>query len=60
MRTLNVEFTMSLNLVGCTKEDIVQIDVEDDATDEEIDEIINEEYTQWLFDQNQGGYQILN
>lgn len=59
MKTIKVKFTMSFSLVGCSIDETVSIDVEDDATDTEINETIIEEYTQWIFEQNNGGFYII-
>jgi hypothetical protein len=46
-----VRFTLSMNLVGCKREEIVEFD--DDMTDEEI----QEQYEQWREEQLDGGWE---
>jgi hypothetical protein len=45
-----VRFTVSMNLVGCKREEIVEFD--DDLTDEEI----QAEYEHWREEQLDGGW----
>lgn len=60
MKTIKVRFTLSIGYVGCEKEDDLELEVADDATPEEIEEVVTEEYTNWVHEQNQGCYIILN
>lgn len=46
-----VRFTLSMNLVGCKSEEIMEFD--DDMTDEEI----QEQYEEWREEQLDGGWE---
>ena len=60
MKTIKVKFVLAISLVGCQIEDIVSIDVEDDATPDEIDNEITEEYSNWVHENNQGYFEIID
>ncbi|MCB5934479.1 hypothetical protein LI012_06380 [Caldibacillus thermoamylovorans] len=46
-----VKFTVSIGLVGCRREDIFEFDC--DITDEEIQQA----YTDWMYEQIDGGWE---
>lgn len=54
MSTVKYEFCISTNKVGSEVKEIVEIDLDDDLTEEEIDNQVGEVYTEWLFEKNQG------
>ena len=49
-----VRFTLSMNLVGCKREEVMEFD--DDMTDEEI----QEQYEQWREEQLDGGWEEID
>ncbi len=60
MKTIKVKFVLAISLVNCKVEDIVSINVEDDATSDEIDNKITEEYSNWVHENNQGYFEIID
>lgn len=59
MKKLKVKFTLATNKVGSTYTKIVEIEVREDATEIEIENIIDNNYNEWLFENNRGGWEIL-
>lgn len=59
MKTIKARFTLSIGFVGAKHEDIVEIQVEEDATKEEIEEEINEEWERWAMNYIDGGAEII-
>jgi hypothetical protein len=51
IRVRKIEFTISLGLVGCKRNEVIEFD--DDTTDEEIQQA----YTDWMYDQIDGGWE---
>lgn len=56
MITKEFKFSISTQYIGSEEYEIVRIDFEEDSTEDEQDDVVNEEYTQWLFEHNRGGY----
>lgn len=50
------EFCIATNRMGSENKSIIEIDLDDDLTEEEVDNQVNEQYTEWLFEKNQGYY----
>jgi len=51
---IQYEFCIATNRVGSEDKDIIDIEVDDDATEEDIEKQTNEIYTEWLFERNYG------
>lgn len=60
MITKKYHFSISTNKVGSETSDIVELQFDDDATLEEIENQVTEIYTDWLFENNNGGFHELN
>lgn len=54
MALIKYEFCIATNRIGSENKEIIEIDLEDDLTEEEIDNQVNEIYTEWLFEKNNG------
>jgi hypothetical protein len=48
MMTRKYEFYLGTGFRGCTHKEIVEIDFEGDETEEEIEDIVNEWYDDWV------------
>jgi hypothetical protein len=55
---IKIKSYVSTRYVGCSVEDEFEIYVDDNATDEEIEEAAREETQQWMFEQIDWGYEI--
>lgn len=51
IKVRKIKFTISIGLVGCRREDTFEFD--DDTTDEEIQQA----YTDWMYEQIDGGWE---
>ena len=60
MRTIKVKFSMATNRVGSTVSDIVEIEVDHNLSFAMIEDIVEDRYTEWLSEHNNGGWTILN
>ncbi len=54
--TRKYNFSIATNLVRSEHSEIVEIHLDDDLTEDEIDAQVTEIYTEWLFENNQGGF----
>ncbi|MFZ1389458.1 MAG: hypothetical protein WAS34_18900 [Thiolinea sp.] len=48
------EFCIATNKIGSECKDIVEIEIEDDLTEDKVNDIVDEIYTEWLFEHNNG------
>jgi len=55
--TKKYEFTLATNRLGSEVADIVEIAFDDNATEEEIEKIVCEEYAEWVAEHNHGSFQ---
>lgn len=53
---VKVEMSIWTRYVGSTIKDIVEVEVDDDATEKEIEKEIQEYYDEWVWSQIDGGY----
>jgi len=60
MITKKYHFSISTNKAGSETSDIVELQFDEDATVEEIENQVTEIYTDWLFENNNGGFHELN
>ena len=56
MITRKFQFSIATNYIRSEWSEEVELQFEDDETEEEIENTVNEIYTQWLFENNQGGW----
>lgn len=56
MITKKFKFSIGTMYINSTVTEIVELQFDDDATDDEIDDQVNEVYTEWLFERNTGSY----
>ena len=56
--TIKIKAQVSTRYVGSTVEDEFEIEVDDNSTEEEIQQITDEEVKQWMFEQIEWGYEI--
>jgi len=50
IKILEVEFYVSIGYVGCNKQDTVKLQIPEEASEDEINDIIREEYNYWLLE----------
>jgi hypothetical protein len=50
------EFRVGTRYVGSTVKDTLEFDIDDDATEEEIEEIANEAWRDWMNNEIDGGW----
>jgi divalent metal cation (Fe/Co/Zn/Cd) transporter len=55
---IKIKALVSTRYVGSTVEDEFEIDVDDDSTEEEIEEIAESVTREWMFEQIDWGYKI--
>ena len=48
------EFCIATNNIGSESKTIVEIDLGDDLTEDEVNEQVDAIYTEWLFENNNG------
>lgn len=60
MITKKYYFSISTNKIGSETSDEVELQFDDDLTDEEIEKQVTEIYTGWLFENNYGGFNEIN
>ncbi len=60
MITKKYHFSISTNKIGSETSDEVELQFDDDLTDEEIEKQVTEIYTGWLFENNYGGFNEIN
>jgi divalent metal cation (Fe/Co/Zn/Cd) transporter len=56
---IKIKALVSTRYVGSTVEDEFEIEVDDNSTEEEIQQIADEEVKQWMFEQIEWGYEII-
>ena len=49
-------FSIETNMVGSRVDDDIELQFDTDATEEEIEKQVTEIYTEWLFENNNGGF----
>ena len=57
---ITVEFGVSTGYQGCDNSETMQIELDDKKTQEEIDNIIQEYYDTWLFENIETYWEIKN
>jgi hypothetical protein len=50
------KFYASTGYVGCEREETVEIEIDDDATQKEIEEVVEEEFKEWMCSNIDSGY----
>lgn len=50
------KFSIATTYVKSEYSQIMELEFEDDDTEQEIEEQVNQIYTEWLFNNNHGGY----
>lgn len=56
MITKKFKFSIATNYINSEWSEEVELQFADDVTEEEIENEVNEIYTEWLFEKNQGGW----
>ena len=56
MQKIKFEFHVSTHFVNSTAKDIVELEFEDDATEEEIEDEVAEAYKDWMNNEVEGGW----
>lgn len=54
MITKKFKFSIATNYINSEWSEEIEIQFEDDATEQEIEDEVNQIYTDWLFEKNQG------
>jgi hypothetical protein len=49
MKKIKLNFYVSTNIVGSQKEEIIEIEVDENLTKQEVNDIIEEEYKEWMY-----------
>jgi hypothetical protein len=60
MKKIKVNFYVSTNVVGSEKEEVVEIEVDENLTEQEVNDIIDEEYTEWMYNELDSCWTILD
>lgn len=60
MKKLEVEFYFSGKYINTDHTEVMKFEFEDETTQEEIDEVITEELTQWLYENSNASFRILD
>lgn len=56
MITRKYTFSIATKYVNSEWSEVVEFQFDDDATEGEIEDQVNELYTEWIFQQNYGGF----
>lgn len=56
---LKFEFSIGTRYVGSTARDTVELEFDDDATDEEIEAAAEEAWKEWMWNEVDGGWKRL-
>jgi len=56
---MKVKFSVSTRYVGSKVEEVLYIDLSDCETEEEIEEVLSKEYEFWVWENIDGGFEIL-
>lgn len=59
MKTVKVKFKIGTGYVGSDKEQIVDIQIEEEWTEEEVDDYIKEIYEEWVWQNVDSSYNII-
>jgi hypothetical protein len=54
------KFSLGVNYLGCTVEEEVEFEFDDSIDEDEISDIVNEEYRTWIENHNRGGWIEIN
>jgi len=49
MKTIKVYFHVSMDFHGCEKSETITLLVKENATEREIEEVVQDEYEEWLY-----------
>ena len=53
-------FSISTNIVGSEEKEQIELELPDDCTEQEIEELGVEEYLEWLHEKNRGGFEEID
>ena len=56
MKAIKFNFSIETCYVNSKSCEIIELQFDDDATEEEIEKEVEEIYTEWLFEHNYGGF----
>ena len=56
MKVIKFKFSIATNYINSEWSEEVELHFDDDATEEEIENEVNEIYAEWLVEKNQGGW----
>jgi len=59
MITRKYRFSIATTYIQSEYSQVMELQFDDDETEEEIEQQVDEIYTQWLFEHNQGGYRLI-
>lgn len=59
MKTIKVEFHVGTHYVGSTWSEIVEIEVDEEATEKEIEDELNKSLEDWVWDNIDSGFKII-
>lgn len=59
MKAVYFNVYLETGFAGCTHNETLCVDVEDNATEQEIDSIIEEETKDWIFNKIDYGFEII-
>jgi hypothetical protein len=60
MKIITYEFNVGTRYVGSTVKDETTLEFDDDATQEEIESIVEEAWIEWRNEQCDGGWKVLS
>lgn len=52
-------FSIATTYIQSEYSQVMELQFDDNDTEEEIEQQVDEIYTQWLFEHNQGGYRLI-
>ena len=58
MKTINVTFQISTRYVGSEMKEEIELLVPEDATEDQLDEILREAFEEWVWESTDGGWKI--
>lgn len=58
MKTIQIDVSVSTGYVGSKVEDVLDIEIPEGATTEEIEQVCGEVYEQWVWDTINSGWSI--
>ena len=59
MKIIKFEFSIQTRNLGSKVSQVMELQFDEGATDEEIEEQVNEIYNEWLVEKNLGGWEKL-